>query len=146
MNVFTALWHNHLLLNALCGWGTAQILKVIIHAITNRKVDWSRLIGDGGMPSGHSATVCALATTAGLEYGLSSPHFGMAVVFGIIVMHDATGVRLEAGKHAQALNELRSLISRERNAEDNLKELLGHTPLQVCVGALVGIAVALLLG
>ena len=147
MTFFTALLHNHLLMNALYGWAVAQILKTIINAITSKSLDWSRLIGDGGMPSGHSATVCALATTAAMEYGAASPYFGISVVLGIIVMHDAMGVRMEAGKHAQALNELLELVSNvDIDPEEKLKELLGHTPLQVCVGGLLGIAVALLLG
>ncbi|MBQ0037974.1 MAG: divergent PAP2 family protein [Clostridiales bacterium] len=141
----TELLHNHLLLSALCGWAAAQVLKTIIFAVSNRGVDWSRLMGDGGMPSGHSATVCALAASAGLEYGVSSAYFGITTVLGIIVMHDAMGVRLEAGKHAQALNELRELLDSDREPEEKLKELLGHTPLQVFAGGTLGIAVAFLL-
>lgn len=146
MTFFAELVHNHLLVNALSGWAAAQILKTIINAITNRSLDWSRLIGDGGMPSGHSATVCALATTAGLEYGVGSGIFAMAVVLGVIVMHDAMGVRMEAGKHAQALNRLMEVMNSDRDSEEKLKELLGHTPLQVLAGGILGIAVALLLG
>lgn len=147
MAFFTDLLQNHLLLNAVCGWAAAQILKTIIHVFTYKKMDWSRLVGDGGMPSSHSATVCALATTAALEYGAASPIFGLAVVLGIIVMHDAMGVRLEAGKHAKALNELLTLVSSaDTDPEEKLKELLGHTPLQVCAGGLLGVVIALLLG
>ena len=145
MSFFADLLHNRLLINALCGWAMAQILKTVINAVTNKTMDWSRLVGDGGMPSGHSATVCALATTAAMEYGAASPYFGISVVLGVIVMHDAMGVRMEAGKHARALNELLELVNSDTDPEEKLKELLGHTPLQVCVGGFVGIAVALLL-
>jgi acid phosphatase family membrane protein YuiD len=125
----------------------AQILKTIINAVVNKTLDIHRLFGDGGMPSGHSATVTALATTAGLEYGLASPIFAVCTILAIIVMHDAMGVRLQAGKHAKAINELMAVLySETRPAEEKLQEFLGHTPLQVCFGALLGLAVALILG
>lgn len=145
MSFFVDLLHNRLLTNALCAWAMAQVLKTVINAVTNKTMDWSRLVGDGGMPSGHSATVCALATTAAMDYGAASPYFGISVVLGVIVMHDAMGVRMEAGKHARALNELLELVNSDTDPEEKLKELLGHTPLQVCVGGLLGITVALLL-
>lgn len=141
------LLQNHLIINALAAWAAAQIIKTIIYAIAHKELDWERLFGDGGMPSGHSATVTALAVTAGLEHGLSSGVFAIAAILAIVVMHDAMGVRLEAGKHAKALNELMDLvISGEMSPDDKLKELLGHTPLQVLFGAALGLVVALLLG
>ena len=140
------LWNNHLLINALTAWITAQILKVMIYALMNRKLDIRRLFGDGGMPSGHSATVTALAVTAGTEFGLDSAAFAIAAILAIIVMHDAMGVRLEAGKHAKALNELLELASSDLAGEIKLKEFLGHTPLQVGFGCLLGLVIALLLG
>lgn len=141
------LLQNHLIINALAAWAAAQIIKTIIYAFAHKELDWERLFGDGGMPSGHSATVTALAVTAGLEHGLSSGVFAIAAILAIVVMHDAMGVRLEAGKHAKALNELMDLvISGEMSPDDKLKELLGHTPLQVLFGAALGLVVALLLG
>lgn len=141
------LLHNHLLVNALVAWCMAQILKFVIYLWVNRSIDWNRLLGDGGMPSGHSATVTALAVTAGMEYGLDAPVFAVCVVLAIIVMHDAMGVRREAGKHAQAINELLDLLSREEIPDDvKLKEFLGHSPLQVCCGAILGLVLALILG
>ena len=140
------LFDNHLLVNSLVAWTAAQIIKTIIYAAVHRKLDIHRLFGDGGMPSGHSATVTALATTAALEYGLASPIFAVTVISGIIVMHDAMGVRREAGRHAQILNDLIASLGKDTPPEDVLKEFLGHTPLQVCFGALLGFAVALLLG
>ncbi len=138
--------NNHMLMNPLAAWATAQILKAIIYAVTHRQLDWKRLFGDGGMPSGHSATVTALAVTAGLEYGLSSGYFAIATILAIVVMHDAMGVRLEASKHAKALNELMDLMNSDLSPDDKMKEFLGHTPLQVCFGALLGFTIALLLG
>ena len=140
-----ALLTNHLLINSLAAWAAAQVLKTIIFAATNRTLEWERLFGDGGMPSGHSATVTSLAVTAGLEYGLGSAYFAIAATLAIIVMHDAMSVRLEAGKHAKALNDLLELLSSDLENEVKLKELLGHTPIQVVVGALLGLCVALTL-
>lgn len=141
----TDLLQNHMLINALAAWTVAQVAKTLIHAIVHHKLDIHRLFGDGGMPSGHSATVTAMATTAALEYGLASPIFAVAAVLAIITMHDAMGVRLEAGKHAKALNELLELFSSDLETEAKLKEFVGHTPLQVLTGALVGLILALLL-
>lgn len=140
------LWNNHLLVNAMTAWIIAQVLKTIIYALMNQKLDIRRLFGDGGMPSGHSATVAAMAVTAGTECGLDSPMFAVATILAIIVMHDAMGVRMEAGKHAKALNELLKLFSSDLENEIKMKEFLGHTPLQVGFGALLGLVVALILG
>ena len=143
MNWLSDLLQNHILINALSAWAVAQVLKTIIFAFTNKDWSWERLFGDGGMPSGHSATVTAMATTAGLEYGLSSPVFAVSAILAIVVMHDAMGVRMEAGKHAKALNELLDMLSSTtEDPEVKLKELLGHTPLQVCCGAVLGLLIA----
>jgi len=135
---------NRMLVCPLISWAIAQVLKTIIYAIVNKEIDFERLMGDGGMPSGHSATVVSLATTAALEHGLGSPVFAIATVFAIVVMHDACGVRLEAGKHAQMINNIFELIDPHRSPEENLKEFLGHTPTQVAVGAFLGFVVALI--
>lgn len=127
-------------------WAAAQIIKTILYAAVHRQINIRRLFGDGGMPSGHSATVTAMATTAALEYGLESPIFAITAIFGIVVMHDAMGVRREAGKHAEVLNNLIASLNQDVPPEEVLKEFLGHTPLQVCFGALLGFGVALLLG
>lgn len=141
-----SLWKNDILVNAMIAWIIAQVLKVIIYALMNRKLDIRRLCGDGGMPSGHSATVTAMAVTAGMECGLDSAAFAVAAILAIIVMHDAMGVRLEAGKHAKALNELLELFSSDLESDIKMKEFLGHTPLQVAFGALLGLVIALILG
>lgn len=145
MNIFQ-IFENRLLVNSLIAWAAAQIIKTLIHAAIHKKLDFHRLFGDGGMPSGHSATVTAMATTSAIEYGLSSPIFAITAIVGIVVMHDAMGVRREAGKHAKVLNNLLGSLSQDTPPEDVLKEFLGHTPLQVCFGALLGFGVALLLG
>ena len=146
MGLLSGLTRNPFLLTGLSSWLIAQVLKILLHAALTGQLRWERLFGDGGMPSGHSATVTAMATTAALEYGLASPIFAIAVVFGIIVMHDAMGVRREAGKHAEVLNNLIASLNQDVPPEEVLKEFLGHTPLQVCFGALLGFGVALLLG
>ena len=130
-------------------WLTAQVLKVIINAIVNKKFVISRLFGDGGMPSGHSATVTSLAVMCGLLTGFDSVPFAICTILAIIVMHDATGVRHEAGKHAAFIVSIAEVINEylsEENEEiktDKLKLLVGHTPLQVVCGALLGVAIAI---
>ncbi len=137
---------NHLFINAALSWIIAQILKAIIYACVNRTFDIKRLFGDGGMPSGHSATVTALATTAALECGLDSAIFAVSAIFAIVVMHDAMGIRLEAGKHAKMLNELFVVVNGEIDPEQSLKEFLGHTPSQVVCGAVLGFVIAMISG
>ena len=147
MNWFQELLSNPFLLIGLSSWFWAQLIKTIIHAIVTKSIDFTRLIGDGGMPSGHSATVCAVATSTGILYGLGSFPFAISVIVAIIVMHDAMGVRLETGKQAKLLNEFIDLFARLEQPlsdQEKLKELVGHTPLQVCMGALLGIATGIL--
>ena len=147
MNWFQELLSNPFLLIGLSSWFWAQLIKTVIHAIVTKSIDFTRLIGDGGMPSGHSATVCAVATSAGILYGLGSFPFAISVIVAIIVMHDAMGVRLETGKQAKLLNEFMDLFAKLEQPlsdQEKLKELVGHTPLQVCMGALLGIATGIL--
>lgn len=142
------LINNRIFMASVSGWLVAQILKTIIHMWFNRKFVAERLVGSGGMPSSHSATVCALATAAGLEYGGGSFQFAMAAIFAIVVMYDAMGVRRETGIQAKVLNEMMELFTnmgKEMSVEDKLKEFVGHTPLQVLMGALLGILIAALM-
>lgn len=138
---------NDVLIVSMASWLVAQLIKIIINAIVTKKVDIERLFGDGGMPSGHSATVTAMALMMGFRLGFDNPIFGMAMVFAIVVMHDATGVRQEAGKHARSIIELTDLLNEylvehdEKVKLEKLKTLVGHTPLQVVCGAAVGIVV-----
>ncbi len=139
------LVHNPIFAAPAMGWLIAQVLKVIIYRIMNGSFRADRVCGSGGMPSSHSSTVCALATAAGIVYGAASFEFPMAVFFAIVVMYDAMGVRRETGKQAVLLNEMMDLGSMGDIFKDRkkLKELVGHTPLQVLVGAILGIAIGL---
>ena len=134
---------NKFLLVALSSWFVAQVLKTVLYALEHKKLDISRLFGDGGMPSGHSATVTSLATFCGLHFGFGSYQFALAGILAIIVCHDATGVRQETGKQAAVLNEIIEafeLLAPDKISEANLKEFVGHTPIQVMAGILLGIA------
>ncbi len=139
---------NPVLLVPACSWMVAQVLKAIINAIMNGKFSLDRLFGDGGMPSGHSATVTSLATMCGLVKGFDSVEFAIAMILAIIVMHDATGVRREAGKQAVSIIKIAELLNDyfsehdEHIKTDKLKVLVGHTPLQVVCGALLGAAIS----
>lgn len=146
MNSLTELLQNKILLTGIFSWFTAQILKTIIHTITNKEFDIRRMVGDGGMPSCHSATVTAVAIATGYECGFHSPLFALSGILAIIVMHDAMGVRMETGTHAKLLNEMitffEALGQKQVSVETKLKEFVGHTPLQVTAGFLWGFFMA----
>ena len=136
------LFYTPLLTAAVGSWFVAQIIKTILHAIIYKKFEIARLIGDGGMPSGHSATVTGLATMSAFVYGFGSFEFAVTAVLAIIVCHDATGVRRETGKQAVLINELvRAFEALTTNdlPEVKLKEFVGHTPVQVLAGMLLGV-------
>ena len=148
MNFFSELAQNKILISAASGWVIAQILKTIIHTCFTKNFDAERLVGGGGMPSSHSATVCALCTAVALEYGAASYEFAMAAIFALVVMYDAIGVRQESGKQAQVLNDMIEIFThmgKDLNIEKQLKEFIGHTPLQVLCGAILGIITALII-
>ncbi len=133
---------NPFLLTATSSWFVAQVVKTILYAIINKRVNFTRLFGDGGMPSGHSATVTSLAVLIALVYGPASVEFALSAILAIIVCHDATGVRLETEKQAFLLTELVkafSGLSEEKLPEVKLKEFVGHTPIQVMAGILLGV-------
>lgn len=133
---------NKFLLVSLSSWFVAQVLKTILYALETKKLDITRLFGDGGMPSGHSATVTALATFSGLNFGFGSFQFAATAILAIVVCHDAMGVRLETGKQAIKINEILEafeLLHPNKISEANLKEFVGHTPIQVTAGILLGI-------
>ena len=144
-----ALVTNRFLIIGLTSWLWAQVLKTIIYAFMNKKLDLSCLVGDGGMPSGHSATVASLTTAALLCYGPGSFQFAISLILAIVVCKDAMGVRLETGKQAVMLNEMMRvfnvLTSSEQLPEVKLKEFVGHTPIQVMAGILLGIANAVVM-
>ncbi|WP_342757165.1 divergent PAP2 family protein [Kineothrix sedimenti] len=148
MEFLKDLFYNRIFMASVTGWLVAQVLKTVIHMWFNRKFVAERLIGSGGMPSSHSATVCALVTASGFEYGGGSFQFAIAAIFAIIVMYDAMGVRRETGIQAKVLNEMMEMfvhMGKEMSVEDKLKEFVGHTPLQVLMGALLGIGIAVLM-
>ena len=146
------LLENQVLISSVIGWTVAQVLKTIIDCALNKSFNAERLTGSGGMPSCHSATVCALTMSAALCYGLGSFEFAVSFVVAMVVMYDAVGVRRETGKQAKLLNWMMTenpfkLKLNELNAEivqETLKEYVGHTPLQVVAGAILGIIIALL--
>lgn len=149
MDFITELLDNQIFISAILGWFVAQVLKTLIHMIINKKFVAERMVGSGGMPSSHSSTVCALATAAGMKYGGGSFEFAIAVMLAIIVMYDAMGVRRETGKQGRVLNEMLEIFTNMGNqisAEEKLKEFVGHTPLQVLMGAILGIIIALIVG
>ena len=145
MDSIKMLFENKTLIIAGLGWVVAGILKVIIELIVNKKLTLSRILGSGGMPSSHTSTVVALAIAVGYISGLDTVSFAIAVIFAIIVIHDAVGVRQETGKQAQILNQIifDTSIFKNLDFEKRLKEYIGHTPFQVLVGAIVGLLVAI---
>lgn len=146
MTFIQNLLANKLLVCSVAGWCIAQILKTLLHLFVTKKFVAERLVGSGGMPSSHSATVCALATAACMEYGPESAAFAISLILAIIVMYDARGVRRETGIQAKVLNEILDIFSATHNdmsPQDRLKELIGHTPLQVLAGAILGILIAI---
>ena len=141
MTWLTDLIHNPFFITSVSSWAIAQVLKVIINFIVTKELSWERLFGDGGMPSGHSATVSSLAMFSALVYGTGSFQFAVCGILAIIVCHDAIGVRLETGKQAILLNELMEEFRRLSKAEFSevvLKEFVGHTMSQVIVGVFIG--------
>lgn len=143
MDWLIQLLHNPILITAVASWTVAQVLKVIINAIINKEFSIERLFGDGGMPSGHSATVTSMATMTALTYGTGSFEFAVCAILAIIVCHDASGVRQETGKQAVILNEIIEAfeaLGKAELPEVKLKEFVGHTPIQVAVGVALGIA------
>ncbi len=146
MNIFTDLVSNRVFICALIGWFVAQVLKVPICLITEKKLNFMMLLSSGGMPSSHSATVCALATACGIIEGFSSSVFAVSAIFAFIVMYDAAGVRRAVGQQAKILNRLMDDIFTGKTDEiqSKLKELIGHTKLEVIAGALLGIIIGVI--
>ena len=148
MDWFFELISNKFLITGIASWLVAQVLKLIIHTIVHRKFDLWRLFGDGGMPSGHSATVVSVAAMCAMNFGFASLEFAISAILAIIVCHDATGVRLETGKQAKILNQITDFINKMSSNtipdDVKLKEFVGHTNAQVIAGMLLGLAVALI--
>ena len=147
-NSILLIFKNPCLMPALVGWASAQFLKVILTLVLLRKMDVTRFVGEGGMPSAHSAFVMALTVSMGLNYGFDSAYFAMSAALASVVMYDAAGVRRAAGKQAAKINRIiKHLMEKSSDYQDTekqLRELLGHTPLEVVAGALLGIIIAIL--
>ena len=144
MQEFPAILDNRILMIALFACLLAQLLKAIVAVVQHGKIDVRAMIGTGGMPSAHSALVTALAMGVGQTAGWASGEFAIAFCFAIIVMYDAAGVRQAAGKQARILNQILDELFHEHPTfnEDRLKELLGHTPVQVIAGSILGVVVS----
>ena len=141
------LLYNPWLTAALLAWLLAQLLKMTFSTIATRRFDFSRFVDTGGMPSSHTAFVSSLATAVGLSEGWRSVLFAVVLSFALLVIYDATNLRRSAGYHAQVLNEivpklLRGEVLKEVVTYRQLRELLGHTPSEVLVGAILGVLVA----
>lgn len=145
MGIFNQIIHNKCLTVPIILWCIVQILKFFIELIRNKKVDLKRLVGAGGMPSSHSAIVCSLASCIGKEYGFDSGLFAISLIFAFVVMYDACGVRRAAGKQAGILNKILDTPGMSTvEVQEKLIEALGHTPIQVFVGAFIGFVVGVL--
>ena len=145
MRILNEIFRNYMLVSAAVSWLAAQIIKTCIDAYFNKEFHWERMVGSGGMPSSHSSFVCALTAAAAWQYGLDSPFFAIAFTLSAVVMYDATGVRRETGKQAVILNKLileNPFQWEGEEFEKKLKEYVGHTPLQVLMGAILGVIVA----
>ena len=140
---------NPILIVGAVAWLFSQVSKAIIYLIINKRFQLDRLVGDGGMPSSHSATVTAVAVMTGLRCGWDSPIFAVATILALIVMHDAMGVRQETGKQAKVINSMVELFNSlgrgELTPEETLKEFVGHTRRQVVAGAVLGGVIALVM-
>ncbi|MCL2566211.1 MAG: divergent PAP2 family protein [Defluviitaleaceae bacterium] len=146
MGYLEALSNNIVLLSAILAWALAQFLKVIIELLRVRRIKPGLMFSTGGMPSSHSSFMAAMATAVGLGSGFDSVIFAVAAAISLVVMSDAAGVRRAAGKQAKVINSLVENIENTGIVLDKkLKELLGHTPIEVACGAILGICIAILL-
>lgn len=145
--IFTQIIGNKIFMTTLSAWVTAQVIKVGIGVIREKKFDFRWLVGTGGMPSSHASGASCLACAVGLEYGFNNVLFAIACSFAIVVMFDAQGVRRATGRQARILNKItEDIYWQGRIDEARLRELVGHTPIEVIVGFLLGIVIAILAG
>jgi acid phosphatase family membrane protein YuiD len=143
LNFFIKIWANKVLLSSITAWFIAQFLKICFSLYKDKKLDLTRFVGSGGMPSSHTSFVTALATSVGKLNGWDSSSFAIALCFALVVMYDAAGVRRAAGNQAKVLNIIIEDISQHKPlGEEKLKELIGHTPKEVLAGAILGIVIS----
>lgn len=146
MDFISGVLSNRAITVPVLAWFIAQLMKVTLVLIQNRKIDFTRFVGSGGMPSSHSSYIVCLAVTIGMQYGWNSGLFAISLAIALIVMYDAAGVRRAAGKQAKVLNKMIHSFNDMIEFEGRLKELIGHSPVEVVAGALLGIIIGLLLG
>lgn len=142
MNPILDFVTNPFIVTGISSWMLAQIIKFIIYFVINKKCNLKQLFSAGGMPSGHCATVCSVAFLAALRYGAGSFQFAICLILSFVVCHDAMGVRRETGKQAAVINDMADFfkeLSSNKLPEVKLKDSVGHTPLQVIIGILLGI-------
>jgi len=143
---FPEIFHNRIFLITLAVWVLAQMIKVVLGIIKEKRFNFRWFIGTGGMPSSHAAGASALATSVGLEYGFNSPLFAVAAAFAMVTMFDAQGVRRSTGYQATILNKMMDDIYwKGQIDEQRLKELVGHTPVEVLAGFAFGVICAMIL-
>ncbi len=142
---FTEMYRNKILMTTISTWLIAQTIKVVIGVFRLKKFDFRLFIGSGGMPSAHAAGAACLATSIGMECGFDSAYFALAFAFAIVVMFDAQGVRRSTGKQAGILNKImEDIYWKGKIQELRLRELIGHTPVEVIIGLILGISIALI--
>lgn len=143
MNFFDGLFANQIFMCAFIAWFIAQALKVILTLLKDKKFDIQRMFGSGGMPSSHTSSVMGLSTAVGLTQGWDTPLYAVSLMFSLIVMYDASNVRRNVGKQATLLNNIIEDLYKHHHVEqERLIELVGHTPVEVFAGAILGIGVA----
>jgi len=146
MTFFNEILQNHTFWIALAAWFVAQVLKIFFEFLRTRKVKMGLMLSSGGMPSSHAAISAAATTSIGLTMGFDSPLFALGAVITMVVMYDASGVRRAAGKHAKVINDLLAHIENSGvHLDKKLKEMLGHTPVEVLAGGVLGVVLALIL-
>lgn len=147
MEVIAQIGQNKPLMCALLSWLAAQVIKTVIHLLVERKLEWDRLVGMGGMPSSHTAFVFSLCLMMGIQQGFQSPAFAISLALAAVVIYDAMGVRRETGKQGALLNRIvrEVLIEGKRITEDELKELVGHTPLEVLGGLVLAVIMVIVM-
>lgn len=142
-NIFIQIYQNKIFMTTLAAWGIAQSIKVVNGVIRYKRFDFRWFVGTGGMPSSHAAGAACLATAMGLEYGFASAYFALGAAFAVVVMFDAQGVRRATGRQARILNKLtEDIYWQGRIREGRLRELVGHTPIEVVFGAILGVIIA----
>ncbi|MBQ6960143.1 MAG: divergent PAP2 family protein [Clostridia bacterium] len=146
MQFFVDLWRNGPLRCGVFSWAAAQLIKVLINLWLNKKLDWRRCFGMGGMPSSHTALVISLVISIAFQEGVHSSMFAIALALAAVVIYDALGVRRETGRQSEVLNQIitEMLVEGKPITEKQLKELVGHTPLEVLGGLIVGVTVTLI--